>query len=255
MRQLTSAERGLGQNPEPARPARRRSKGAWLGRGWGGASAWNGGEGRGRVPPAVEQVGAGGRAPLAGRGLRPVQFAVTECRLLASATAERGRARGGVLSPGLGFSSLIERSGFWGGSRSAFDSSLLHSRRRVQWVRKPVAPLSARPRPPVALALAPAMKRIFSCSSSQVAVGAEISETTGMGLGSEPCGDRSPASRSHIPLPLLFIGLSSSSTFAMQPASPAFLKTLSPGLWLPRGPFPWPSPPTSDMFPAAPVPS
>lgn len=173
----------MGQNPEPARPARRRSKGAWLGRGWGGASAWNGGEGRGRVPPAVEQVGAGGRAPLAGRGLRPVQFAVTECRLLASATAERGRARGGVLSPGLGFSSLIERSGFWGGSRSAFDSSLLHSRRRVQWVRKPVAPLSARPRPPVALALAPAMKRIFSCSSSQVAVGAKISETTGMGLG------------------------------------------------------------------------
>ncbi|XP_012617386.3 ankyrin repeat domain-containing protein 35 isoform X2 [Microcebus murinus] len=46
--------------------------------------------------------------------------------------------------------------------------SAASSRLRVRWVWEPVARLSARPRPPVALT--PAMKRIFSCSSSQVAV-------------------------------------------------------------------------------------
>ena len=47
-----------------------------------------------------------------------------DCRIFASATAECGWARGGVLSPALGFLLLIERGGSWGGSRFAFDSSL-----------------------------------------------------------------------------------------------------------------------------------
>lgn len=53
-----------------------------------------------------------------------------------------------------------------------------------------------------------------------------------MGLGSKPCGDRSPGSHARHHLPFLFIGLSSSSFPAMQPASPAFLKTLSSSLQL-----------------------
>ncbi|KAJ8787642.1 hypothetical protein J1605_022844 [Eschrichtius robustus] len=72
------------------------------------------------------------------------------------------------------------------------------------------------------------MKRIFSCSSSQVAVCATMSGKMGMGLGSKPCGDRSPESHLHAPSPFLFIGLSSSSAPAVQPSHPAFLKTLYP---------------------------
>lgn len=165
--------------------------------------------------------------------------AARDRRLFACATAEKGRARGGVLSPVLRFLCLIERGGSWGGSSSAFDSSLLHSRNRVQWVWEPLAPLSARPRPPVALALAPAMKRIFSCSSSQVAVGTKMSGEMGMGLGSKPCGGRSQESHLYVPLPFLFSGFPalplpqcSSPVLPSSRLTSDFSEVLSVGLFL-----------------------
>lgn len=85
----------------------------------------------------------------------------------------------------LGFLHLIEPSGSWGGSWAGptlLLTALSRGAAAESLVRELVAPLSARPLPPVAPA--PAMKRFFSCSSSQVAVGANMSGR--MGLGCKP---------------------------------------------------------------------